>query len=168
MEKLGIQPFNLLAQVINFLILFFLLSKFLYQPILKMLDERRARIKASLEKEKKIAETLAKLEEMRLAKKEDARKEAQTIISQAKEIIEKEKREVKEKVGETIREAKEQAREEFQKEKEVLMAQFREQVAELVLLTTKQVLKASLGNEEQKKITKDVLKEIKELKPITE
>lgn len=166
MEKLGIQPFNLLAQVINFLILFFLLSKFLYQPILKMLDERRARIKASLEKEKEIAKTLAQLEEMRLAKKEDARKEAQAIISQAKEIIEKEKREVKEKVGDTIREAKEQAREEFKKEKEALIAQFREQIAELVLLTTKQVLKASLGKEEQKKINQNVLKEIKELKPI--
>lgn len=166
LEKLGIQPFSLIAQIINFLILFFLLSKFLYQPILKMLDERKRRIKESLEKEKKIEEEAAKLETVRLKKREEAEKEAQEIVRRAKAVAAEERRKAKEKIRKTIQEAKKQAHEEFKKEKEALVTRFREQAAELVLLTTKQVLRASLGKTTQKKLIRSVLGELKKIKPI--
>lgn len=164
MEKLGIQPLGLIAQVVNFLILFFLLSKFLYQPILKMLDERKRKIKESLEKGKKIEEEMAQLEAMRSAKKEEAEKEAQEIIRKAKEAAEEEKRKATEEARKTIQEARNKARKEFEKEKERLLTRFREQAAELVLLTTKQVLGASLDKTKRSRLTKNVLEELKELK----
>ena len=48
MEKLGIEPILLLTQVINFTILVVVLTKFLYKPILKMLDERKKKIEEGL------------------------------------------------------------------------------------------------------------------------
>ena len=41
--KLGIEWKLLLAQGLNFILLLIILRKFLYKPILKMLDERRAK-----------------------------------------------------------------------------------------------------------------------------
>ena len=41
MEKLGIEPQLLLAQLVNFGIIIFVLSKFLYKPILDMLEKRK-------------------------------------------------------------------------------------------------------------------------------
>ena len=49
MEALGINLPGLTTQVVSFAILFALLYKLLYKPILRILDERSARIKESLE-----------------------------------------------------------------------------------------------------------------------
>ena len=45
MEALGINLPGLITQVISFLILLFVLSKLLYKPVIKMLDDRADRIK---------------------------------------------------------------------------------------------------------------------------
>ena len=42
--NLGINGKLFMAQLINFAILFFILRKFAYQPILKVLDERKDKI----------------------------------------------------------------------------------------------------------------------------
>jgi F-type H+-transporting ATPase subunit b len=44
MDKLGIDPKLLLAQLVNFTIIMLLLKKFLYKPILDMLEKRKKEI----------------------------------------------------------------------------------------------------------------------------
>lgn len=63
MEALGIEGKLLLGQIVNFVILFLILGKFLYKPLMKMLDDRRNKIAESIENNKKIEESLAKTEE---------------------------------------------------------------------------------------------------------
>jgi F-type H+-transporting ATPase subunit b len=63
MEALGLDIKLLLAQVVNFLLLWFILSKFLYKPILKMLDERKKKIKDGLDNAVKIEQKLAGIEQ---------------------------------------------------------------------------------------------------------
>lgn len=43
-SQLGIDPKLLLAQAVNFLILLFVLTKFVYKPLMKMVEERRQKI----------------------------------------------------------------------------------------------------------------------------
>ena len=49
LRPLGIDPALLIAYLINFVILLFLLRLFLYRPILNMMEERRQKIQASLD-----------------------------------------------------------------------------------------------------------------------
>ena len=63
MEGLGINLPLLLAQVINFLLLFGLLYLFAYKPILRMFDERSQRIKESMDETEAIKEQAARAEE---------------------------------------------------------------------------------------------------------
>ena len=83
LNQFGVQPILLAAQVVNFFILLFLLKKFLYGPILKVLNERKKRIEDSLknaeEIEKRLQETNEKIDQM-LAK---ASKEGQEVIDEA-------------------------------------------------------------------------------------
>ena len=52
-----INPFTVLAQLVNFLILVWLLKRFLYKPILHAIDEREKGIAAQLaQAEGKVAE----------------------------------------------------------------------------------------------------------------
>ena len=92
MEKLGIQPFQLLMQALNFLILLFLLKKYLYQPIQKMLDERRKKIEEGLEYSEKIKSDYNKNEKKRQEFINQAKEEARLIENSArKEAKAKEK-----------------------------------------------------------------------------
>ena len=54
LQAFGIQWSSLLAQVVNFCILVFVLARFVYKPVLKVVDERRSAIAESMEKVKEI------------------------------------------------------------------------------------------------------------------
>lgn len=96
MEQLGIEPNLLLAQIVNFLIIFFVLSKLLYKPILGMLEKRKKEIEAGLALTQKLREEEEKMNSRKEKLMDEARREAQTIVeagkkeadAQGKEIIE--------------------------------------------------------------------------------
>ena len=48
-----IDPFTVLMQVINFIILIFLLKRFLYKPVLKVMEEREKKIAAQIKEAEK-------------------------------------------------------------------------------------------------------------------
>jgi F-type H+-transporting ATPase subunit b len=48
LHEFGINPVLLVAQIINFAIVFWVLKKFLYKPILTMLKERQKEIKKGI------------------------------------------------------------------------------------------------------------------------
>lgn len=80
MEQLGIEPQLFIAQLVNFLIILFVLSKLLYKPILGMLEKRKKEIAQGLALTEKMRE-----EEEKLKSKEDklmieARREARNIV----------------------------------------------------------------------------------------
>ncbi|MBI4037144.1 F0F1 ATP synthase subunit B [Candidatus Daviesbacteria bacterium] len=79
----GVKPILLIAQVVNFLLLLLILKKFLYKPILKVLEERKQKIADSLKNAQAIEEKLQKTEEDREKRLADARQEAKVIIDEA-------------------------------------------------------------------------------------
>jgi len=54
LKALGIEPWSILLYLVNFGLLLAILTRFLYKPVLKFLDERRATVRTNLEE----AETL--------------------------------------------------------------------------------------------------------------
>jgi len=133
MEGIGINLPLLVAFVINFVILFTLLGIFLYKPVLKMLDERQAKIKDSMEQAEQIKEQAAHSEEQIKAHLETARKEGQAIIAQATQI------------GERLKEeAKEGARQEF---------------VDIAILAAEKVINETLDREKHRKLIGEVLEE---------
>ncbi len=85
MDKLGVDLPLLLSQLLNFALLAFILSSLLYEPILKALNTRTARIRESLENAEKVKQQLQRAEADYDSKLGEARREAQTILSQAQE-----------------------------------------------------------------------------------
>src|SRR5688572_12301567 len=79
----GIQPVLLAAQVVNFLILLLILKKFLYGPILKVLETRKKRIEESLKNASVIELRLQKTEEEKEKVLEKAALEARKILDEA-------------------------------------------------------------------------------------
>lgn len=83
MDKLGIDPKLLISQIVNFLLLYFLLSKLLYKPILKLLEDRKKAVEKTLENLNKSRDELEKTEENRKKIFAIANAKADEIIAQS-------------------------------------------------------------------------------------
>lgn len=74
-----------IAQVINFILVLFVLKKFAFGPIQAMLEQRKNRIAEGEEKLKRIETQLAESEERTAAALEEANANAKRLIEEAKE-----------------------------------------------------------------------------------
>lgn len=157
MESIGINPQLLVAFMINFLILFGLLTAVLYKPILKMLDERQAKIKESLERAEKIKEQTSRSEEQIKAAIETARKEGQSIIAQASQIAEKIKEEAKDGARTEADVIINKARDEIKLERDKSIAELRSEFASLTILAAEKVIKESLDAQKHRRLINEVL-----------
>ena len=78
-EAFSVDVWKLGFQIVNFLILLYLLNRFLFKPVLARLDERGAKISQGLED----AEAAARDRELARAEREAALSEARKLIPEA-------------------------------------------------------------------------------------
>jgi F-type H+-transporting ATPase subunit b len=83
-KNFGVNPYLLVAQIVNFLILFYVLKRFAYKPIFKMLEDRKKTIQEGIANAQDAQKALDKAleEEKRILKL--AQSEAQKIVEQSK------------------------------------------------------------------------------------
>ncbi len=84
-HSLGIEWPVLVAQIVNFAILLAVLGRFVYKPVMKMLDERGQKVADTLARDKHSTEKLHALEAERAKMLAEARIASQKIIDEAKQ-----------------------------------------------------------------------------------
>jgi F-type H+-transporting ATPase subunit b len=148
----------LLAQMINFAIVFAVLYFFALKPLLKVMTDRSSKIEKSLNEAKEIEEKLAKTEEDYGAELAKAKKEAAAIVEKAA-VHAEEKRQVmlkkaKEEIGVIINEEKAK----MQTEKAQVLKEIRSEVAGLVASSLEKILGEKLDAKKDKEIIKKMVK----------
>ena len=159
MEDIGINLGALIAFLISFVILLVVLGVFLYKPVIKMLDERAAKIKESMEQAEHIKEESARAEESVKAQIETGRKEGQAIVAQASQIGEKVKEEAR---AEARREAEvlvTKARTEIERERQEGFDQLRQEFVGLAIQAAEKVINQSLDKKAHQRLIEEVLEE---------
>lgn len=159
MEGLGINLPLLVAFVINFLILFGLLTLVLYKPVLRVLDERQAKIKDSIEQAERIKEQAAHSEEEIRAHLETARKEGQAVIAQATQIGDRLKEEATEKARQEAEKIVLKSQSEIRQERDKLVDDLRKEFVDIAILAAEKVTKETLDKQKHQKLLDEVLKE---------
>jgi len=159
MEGIGINLPLLVAFVVNFLILFALLSIFLYRPVLKMLDERQTKIKDAMEQAEQIRQQTARSQEEIKAHLDTARKEGQTIIAQATQIGERLREEAKDGARQEAESLITKARTEIQRERDKAIEELRQEFADIAILAAEKVIKETVDKKKHRKLIDEVLKE---------
>jgi len=159
MEGLGFNIPLLIAFGINFVILFVILSLVAYKPIVKMLNERQAKIKESMEQVEKIRQETARSEEEIKAHLEKARKEGQGVIAQATQIGERVKEEAKQGARQEAESLITKARSEIQRERDKSIEELRAEFADIAILAAEKVINETLDKKKHRKIIDEVIKE---------
>jgi F-type H+-transporting ATPase subunit b len=164
LEALGINLGYLVSQIVNFTLLAVLLYFVAYKPILRMLDERSARIKRGLEDAEVASRRAAEMEQEFEQRMAEARKEGQEIIAQSTQMSEKARQEILETAREEASGLIEKAKDEIARERDMAMAELRQQVADLSLSISEKVIGESLDEQRQRQLIADFLEQTEELK----
>jgi F-type H+-transporting ATPase subunit b len=159
MEGLGIDLSALIAQLVNFLILFALLYMFAYKPILRMFDERARRIKESVEQADQVKEQAAQAEEENRKRLEAAAREGQEAIARAMRAGEESRQRAQEEAREEAAALLEKARADIQREREEVIGEVRQEFAGLAVSAAEKVIEKSLDEEAHRELIEKVLED---------
>ena len=155
MEALGINLGFLIAQIINFLIIFGLLGAMLWKPIVNMLEQRRETIEKGLEDARIAAEARASAEKDAEAILNDARAEAQKIVQESHGRAEESGKDVIADANRDADEIRAAARDKAEEERAQLLSDMRSQVAALAIAAANKLIGEGLDEKKQKQIVSD-------------
>lgn len=161
LAKLGIDGRLLAVQIINFAVLLFLLHRFLYTPLLGMLEKRRALIEKSVEQAKAISEKLATVEAQRKEEFARAQKEAAQIVERATAHAEEKSQALIAKAKHEVEEFLVNARQKMHREKEHMLADAKEELAQIVLNSTRALLNDVSDKDLTDRLTKKAVATLK-------
>ena len=155
-------PGLLIWSTVAFLILFFLLSKFAWKPIVKALDERERSIEDALAKAEMAKEEMAKLTNENEQLLKQARIERDAILKEAKELKDQIVSDAKTAAQTEGAKMIEKARLEIDNQKIAAMAEVKNQVATLSIQIAEKVLRNRFEDQnKQDALVSDLLKEVK-------
>jgi F-type H+-transporting ATPase subunit b len=164
-EQFGIEPWALGFQVVNFLLLLYLLNRFLFRRVRAQLDERQARISKGLEDAEAAARDRDLARQEREAAVAEARREAQEMIARSTKIAEDTRNEILAEARDQAEKVSTRAREEIVAEKDKAMAELRGQVAELALAAAGKLVRSDMNATTQRRLVEEFLAEVEPAKP---
>jgi len=147
---------------VSFLVLFFLLAKFAWKPIMGAIDDRERFIEDSLSKAEAANEEMARLISENETLLKQARAERDIILQEAKKVKDQIIGEAKEAAHKEGARQIELARVEINNQKAIAMADVKNQVATLSLEIAEKVLRKQFeDSSKQDELVADLLKEVK-------
>lgn len=147
--------------LIAFSILLFILGKFAWKPILKMLHDREESIEKALQAAEEAKLEMQKLQANNEQIVAEARKQADTIIKEAREIKDKMISDAKNAAAIEADKVMKNAKAAIESEKNQALNEIRNQIAEFSVLIAEKIIRKELSNEnKQKEYIDSLLKEI--------
>lgn len=163
LAKLGIDWKLLIAQVVNFTILVGVLTYFIYRPLLSLLDERREKIRQSMEDVKRIAKQKEEMEKIRAEHLKNIDQEAGVMLKSAKDQAEKMKQEVLSSAQKEAAHILERGAKELADERARVFAEVQGSLAGIILSMTEKILQREFSPGDQARILEQLERDIPSL-----
>lgn len=158
----GIVNLNIttLIQVVNFLILIALLSRFLFAPLRKFLAERAAGIEKALAEARLARESAVKAQEEYRAQILAAQREAAALREQAQREVEAERQRLMKQSREEAQRVLDEAKVAIEVETKRARAALREEVVTLSLAAAERLLGRVMTTQDQKRLAEQYVREL--------
>jgi len=148
---------SLIVQVINFLLLLFLLTKLLYKPFVAKMEERSQAIKKSLEEAQAARAEAQRQREEHASKIQAAHAEAQAIRASALAEAAEEQRRLVEAARVEAARLVESARADLAADLRRARQDLRQEVADLSITVAEKLIRKSLNDADHRKIVQDAV-----------
>ena len=158
----AVTPGLYICTIITFLLLFYVLAKFAWKPLLSMLEERESLIKRSLSDAETAREELQKINLESEAIITKARTEAQSILSDGKAAAEKIKDDTVAKAKEEASKIREEAKQQIKAEKDRAISDIKKEVVDLSLNVAEKLIKKNISEKDNASLIEESLEKIKQ------
>ncbi len=157
--NLGILGPNLLFQIINFLIVLFLLNRLLYKPVLGMFERRREKIRESLEEAGKVREEAAaersRLEAQIAEERRTSQERLRAAVAQSEEAAERRLAEAKAEAEQIVAKARTDA----EQTRAQALSGLQGEIADLALAAAAKVLGEGIDEKQHRSLVDRFLNE---------
>jgi len=155
-----LDPGLFIWSITTFMVLFFVLAKFAWKPLLKMLQDREDMIRTSLDDAEKAKVELERLNEESEAIMAKARSEAQTILADGKAAAEKVKEDTVAKAKEQANKIREDTEKQILVEKDKAIADIKQEVVNISLSVAEKLIHKNLSDADNKALIEESLKKV--------
>lgn len=161
MEALGdIRWGDTLFSLGAFIILFLVLRRYAFGPLMGIMEERAKNIEADLEQAKENRQEAEQLLATQRQELDIARKDADKIIDNARATSEKQAASIMQTARQEVEQIKTVARKELEREKEQAIEALRAEFGQISVLLAEKVMKKEIDDKQQEKLVNDYLKEV--------
>ena len=148
----------LIAQVINFSVVFAVLYWFVFKPLARVMAERSGKIDKSLETAKKVEAKLAQTQAEFNKAINEAKKQANLILEKAGVQADARKQEMINRAKEEIGQIINQEKQKIQLEKAVTLKEIKKEVADLVVAAVAKVIGEKMDEKKDREMIKKIIK----------
>ncbi|MGA9775173.1 MAG: F0F1 ATP synthase subunit B [Candidatus Dormiibacterota bacterium] len=149
-----------IVEIVVFLVLLWLLARYVFPPLTRALDARQALIAQSLQEAERARQEAERARVSERQEMAEARVKAQEILDRAQQLGEQLRQELRTRGEQEQQAMLERARAELEREREQAVSELRRQVADLVLLATTRVLQEELDEGRQRQLVERALSEV--------
>jgi F-type H+-transporting ATPase subunit b len=160
--SLGINGPFLLAQIVNFLILFVALRFLLWKPLMQRIDERRQMLKKEKADAAALEEARASIEAERELGLEEARGEAERIVAEAREQASTLQEHTLQEANQEATRSVAEARQEAEEERNRILGEMRGQIAALATAAAQRIIGESLDERRQRALVDSFFSGVRE------
>jgi F-type H+-transporting ATPase subunit b len=158
-SDLGINGPSLIAYLINFVLLLAILTLFAYKPLMRVLDQRSERIRESLEAADRAREEATSSRETIEEQLNEARREGQRLLDQAREASERFRGEEMDRARQEAESFVDRARSDIQRERDAAIQEVRSNFGDLAITAAERVIRRSLDRQAHEDLISQVLEE---------
>jgi F-type H+-transporting ATPase subunit b len=151
------------AQIVNFLILVWLLKRFLYQPVIRAMDRREQRIAEQLEQARQREHQAQQQQQQYQEKANDLDQQREDILSKAKENAEQQKHELMDQAREEVSDIRKQWQQQVEQEKQAFLKNLRSKSAGAIQAIGRKALSELANVELEEQVISSFLLRLKSL-----
>ena len=161
LEDFGVEPILLLAQVVNFVILLYILKRFLYKPILKVLEERKKKIETSVKQSEEMQKRFDEITKKQTEILDKTKAESEQIIegakNEAKILADQIQLNATNAGNETIK----RTQQTLEIEKQKMINEAKREIVDVVTSITEKIVQKNLTKQDKERLVRQALTEIK-------
>ena len=157
---IDVVPGLMIWTLVCFAITFFVLRKFAFGPIQKTIDDRRERIRSSVEEAEHARAEARRLLEEHKALIAQSKNEAGEILAEARKVADSQRDRAREEIEVDRQRRLEDTRKQIEAETARALEQIRSEVAELTLVATSKVTGKVLDGDDHRRLIDDAIGEL--------
>ena len=153
-------PGLMIWTLVSFAITLWVLKRYAFGPIQKLIDDRRERIRASVEEADRTREEARSLLEEHRALIGQARGEAESILAEARKLADAQRQQMREETEEDRQRRLEETKRQIEQATQQALADLKRGVADLSVLAAEKITRKTLTSADQQRLIDEALAEI--------